>query len=327
MDVIAINRPDAVDLDESRIDPARELEACNDFLDDPAKLKAFYDANGYLLARKVLKPATVARARDIMLAEAVRQGLVAPGDHHAIWTGQPPVAGLEESDAFHGASGTIWSDPDNLAVLAKLLGETPCFMPLVQYRIYPPGGSITPVHQDGFYSRGVVNYRPVWTSLTRCTRAMGGLMVAVGQNNRGYLHNIARSSPYPFPADAVPDDAWATTDYDPGDVLIIHPLAPHASRPNHSDRLRVTFDARVQSSTQPTCFAGIVDEVTPNSIVLDIAALGRKRYAVDERTFLRVRSPGGDRYDELTEVAQPGMNLMIIIEGDRAETLRKAAPG
>jgi hypothetical protein len=327
VEVQGLNRPDAIDSDVARIDPVRELESCNAMLDDAAALRRFYDANGYLLARKVLNPASVARARDMMLAVAVSNGLVKAGDTEAIWTGKPPVAGLEESGAFKGVSATIWDDPANLAVLAKLLGETPYFMPLVQYRIYPPGGSVTGIHQDGFYSAGVHDYRPVWTSLTRCTRNMGGLMIAVGQNNRGYLHNTAKAPPYPIPADAVPDDCWATTDCDPGDVLIVHPLAPHASRANNSDRLRVTFDARVQSSTRPTCFAGIVEEVTPNSIVIDMEKQGRRTFSVDERTYLRIRSPGGDPFEELTTVAVPGMDVMIIVDGDRAQTLRKAAAG
>ena len=327
MEVQSLNVPGAVDSDVLKVNPVRELESCNHLLDDPAELKKFYEANGYLLARKVLKPETVTKARDMMLAVAAEHGLILPGDADAIWTGKPPVIGLEESGAFTGVSSVIWDDADNLAVLQKLLGEPPCFMPLVQYRAYPPGGSITGIHQDGFFSAGVHDYRPVWTSLTRCARNMGGLMVAVGQHTRGFLHNLAKEPPYPIPADAIPDDSWATTDYDPGDVLIIHPYAPHASRPNNSDRLRITFDARVQSSTRPTCFAGVVEEVTPNSIVIDIANMGRRKFSVDERTYLRIRSPGGDPFEDLTTVAPPGLDIMIIIEGDRAQTLRKAAPG
>ena len=61
----------------------------------------------------------------------------------------------------------------------------------------------------------------------------GGLAHAVGQNDRGYIHNVAKPSPYPYPRDAVPVDARDTTDYHPGDVLNVHPYTPHCGMPNN----------------------------------------------------------------------------------------------
>src|SRR3546814_15809194 len=72
-----------------------------------------------------------------------------------------------------------------------------------------PGGSITGVHQDGFFSPGIRNYKPVWTPLTDCEREVGGLMLAVRQCNRGFFHNLAKT-PSSIPEGVIPDDSWAT---------------------------------------------------------------------------------------------------------------------
>lgn len=325
MHIEALNLPDAQDLDTLAIHPGRELESCNELLDDPAALKRFYEENGYLLGRKVLDPKSVEQARDAMLSVAARHGLIQPGDTNAVWTGKT-AGGLEEHVEFRGISKRLFDHADNLRVLEKMLGEKACWVPNVQHRIYPPGGPVTPVHQDGFYSPGIHNYRPVWVPLTPCQREVGGLMIAVGQNRRGYFHNLAKPSPFAIPAGIIPQDSWATTDYYPGDLLIIHPYAPHASMPNKSNRLRVTLDTRVQSSTNPTAIAATVLAVTPNSIRVDAEGLGDRTYRVDAESFVRVRNPGvSEPFDKFAEITRPGMRLVIVHDGDYALMLRKAA--
>src|SRR3546814_13631712 len=75
-------------------------------------------------------------------------------------------------------------------------------------------------------------------------------MLAVRQCNRGFFHNLAKT-PSSIPEGVIPDDSWATTDYHPGDVLILNPCTPHASMPNTSNRCRVTIATRVQSASDP----------------------------------------------------------------------------
>jgi len=328
MPVDAINRPNAEDLSALDIDPVRELESCSYLLGDHAALEAFYQENGYLLLRGVFDTESVANARDEMLAVAAKLGLVEPGDETGRWTGKPLPPNMEESELYAGISRRLIEHPHNLAVMEKVLGEPACAVPIVQYRTYPPNGPITVVHQDGFYSPGIQDYKPVWVVLTPCTREMGGLALAVGQNKRGYFHNIAKPSPYPFPRDAVPDDAWATTDYMPGDVLIVHPCTPHCGRPNLSDRLRISFDSRVQSATNPSAVAATVKAVTPNSITVEAGGLGERTFSVDEDSFIRVLHPGvREKFEGFAEYTKPGMRLVVVRDGDRAVMLRKAAEG
>lgn len=328
MATLAINRPDAEDLSALDVHPVRELESCNHLLDDREALEAFYQEQGYILLRGVFDQASVARARDAMLKVAADLGITEAGDTTGRWTGKPLPPNMEESDLYAGISKALIEDPANQAVLEKVLGEPACAVPIVQYRTYPPGGPITVVHQDGFYSPGITDYKPVWVTLTPCTRDMGGLAIAVGQNRRGYFHNIGKPSPYPFPRDAIPDDAWATTDYMPGDVLIVHTATPHCGMPNTSDRLRITFDSRVQSAANPSAIAATVLSVTPNSLTVDADHLGQRTFTVDESTFIRVLHPGvREKFEGFADYTKPGMRLVVVRDGDRAVMLRKAAEG
>jgi ectoine hydroxylase-related dioxygenase (phytanoyl-CoA dioxygenase family) len=328
MTATVINRPDVQDLSIEDINPAGELQSCNHLLDDHEALEAFYHDNGYILLRGVLDAGSVAMARDAMLQVAADLGAVVPGDPSGRWNGTPLPTHMEESTAFAGIAKALLEHPANLAVLEKVLGEPASAVPIVQYRVYPPNGPVSVVHQDGFYSPGIQDYKPVWVSLTPCTREMGGMALAVGQNSRGYFHNTAKPSPYPFPRDAVPDESWSTTDYMPGDVLIVHPYTPHCGLPNRSDRLRVSFDSRVQSAANPSAVAATVMSVTPNSITVDAQGLGERRFTVDGNTFIRVIHPGvREKFDDFVNYTKPGMRLVVVRDGDRAVMLRRAAEG
>ena len=263
-----------------------------------------------------------------MLAVAARHGLIDPGDEVGAWTGKPLSGALEDSPEFSGISRRLIEHPVNCAMMEMILGEPACPVPIVQYRIYPPHGPATAVHQDGFFSPGIQAYKPVWIPLTPCSRAMGGLMIAIGQNRRGYFNNLAKPSPFPLPEGLIPDDCWGTTDYEPGDVLIVHPYTPHGSRPNTSDRLRVTLDTRVQSAQYPTALPVTVKSVTPHSLTVDAGDLGEQSFSVDKETLVRVVHPGiREPFSRFAEVTRPGMRLVLVRDGDRAVMLRKASEG
>jgi hypothetical protein len=328
MSVDVINRPEAADLDVLDVVPARELESSNHLLDDPAALNRFYEDNGYILLRGVFDPTTVARARDEMLAVAAKMGLVEPGDPTGRWTGKPLPGSMEESDLYAGIAKRLIEDPANLDVMEKVLGEPACSVPIVQYRTYPPRSKLGTVHQDGFYSPGIQDYRPVWITLTPCSRDMGGLALAVGQNRRGYFHNVGKPNPFPIPRDAIPDDSWATTDYMPGDVLVVHPSTPHCGLANNSDRLRISFDSRVQSAANPSAIAATVTGFTANTLTVDAERVGEITLSVDADSYLRPINPGiRESFEGFADYMKPGMRLVVVRDGDRTVMLRKAAEG
>jgi ectoine hydroxylase-related dioxygenase (phytanoyl-CoA dioxygenase family) len=319
----ALSMPDAVDLDVLSITPEGELQSCNHLLDDHAALMRFHDEEGYILLRGVLDPESVQEARRAMFASMERHGLIAPAAAEAVWTGTPSPGGLEESPEFSGIARRLIEHPANMALMEKILGEPACIVPIVQYRTYPPGGPVTGVHQDGFYSPGIVNYKPVWTPLANCEREVGGLMVAVRQCNQGYFHNVAKT-PSHVPEGVIPDDAWATTDYFPGDVLIINPFTPHASRPNTSNRCRVTIDTRIQSAADPRVLLASILEARPEAIRVKTEVGDERTFVVDDQTFIRIEHPGvRETPADYCANATPGKNIVVIFEGDRAVTLRR----
>lgn len=328
MTVDALNRPKAADIDTLAVTPKREFEVCNHLLNDHDALEAFYGENGYLFFRGVLDPDSVAEARDAMLAIAADKfGLCEAGDKTARWTGKPLENWSEADPAFSGISVRLVEHANNLELLAKVLGEPACMVPNVQYRLYPPRGPVTMIHQDGFYSPGIHDYKPLWIPLVPCPREVGGLMVAIGQHKRGYFHNVAKPAPFPIPQDVIDPDSWATVDYEPGDLLVVHPCSPHGGTPNTSDRLRVTLDTRVQSAARPSAFAGRVTTVMPDSITLETedAVIGTVTLSVGPDTFIRVLNPGvREPFESFADYTETGMRLLAVRDGDHAVMLRCA---
>ena len=327
MVVESITIPGAKALDVADIHPSRELQVCNHLLGDHQALMRFHDEEGYIFLRDVINHEALDRCREEMFAIMVRHGLIEPGAKEPVWTGKPFAGGMEESPEFAGISRRLVEHPANRKVMEQILGEPAAQIPIVQYRTYPPGGSITGPHQDGFYSPGIKNYKPVWMPITNCEREVGGLAVAVRQCNRGFLHNLA-TVPSPIPVGVIPDDSWATADYYPGDVLVLNPFAPHCSLPNTSNRCRVTIDTRVQSAANPRVLLSDILEVKPDSILVRAEDGEERRFRVDADTFIRIEHPGvRQTIDEYVERTRPGTRVVVIFDGDHAETLRKASEG
>ena len=325
MVVEALYMPDAEDSDVYAVNPQRELESCNHLLGDHEALMKFHDEEGYILLRGVLDPASVEEARKAMFAVMERHGLIEPGATVPVWTGKPFPGNMEESQEFAGIARKLIENPANAQVMETILGEPASIIPIVQYRTYPPGGSITGIHQDGFYSPGIKNYKPVWTPLANCEREVGGLMVAVRQCNQGYFHNTAKSPPH-IPAGVIPDDSWATTDYFPGDVLIINPYAPHASMPNRSNRCRVTIDTRVQSAANPRVLLAEILAADADAIRVRDTAGAERTFVVDDDSFIRIQHPGiRESRQDYAKEPLVGRKVVVVFDGDHAETLRRAS--
>ena len=326
MNATSISVPEARDLDAASIDPWCELASANHLLGDHEALMRSYDEDGYVLLRGVLDIESVRQARAAMFAVMARHGLIAPDAIEPVWTGLPSAGGMEGSEEFTGVARRLIEEPHNLAVMERILGEPACLVSIVQHRTYPPGGSIMGAHQDGFFSPGIVKYKPVWMPLCNCEREVVGLMLAVGQYKRGYLHNLAKPPLSPMPEGLIPQDSWATTEYFPGDVLVIHPSTPHASMPNVSNRCRVTVDTRLQSTADPRVLLGTVASVMPGAIRVRIDGCYERTFRMDKQTSIRVVHPGKRLpLSEFPQATQPGMRLVVVFDGDHAETLRRAS--
>jgi hypothetical protein len=320
--------PDVADMDGRTIRPQHGLVDSNFALDDPQLLVDLYEAQGYLLFRKVLDQSSVAHALQRMMAVMARYGVVEENAREPLWTGKPAPAGMEESKAFAGISRELVEHPANQAFFQKLLGEAPAAVPIVQYRSYVPHTPISMVHQDGFYSPGIQGFRPVWIPLMRIDPEVGGLTLMPGVHKKGLVHNLAKPPTFPIPARELPEDGWATTTYEPGDVLVIHPHMPHVGLGNSSDRVRFSIDTRIQSAAHPCVLLGDIVATTAGSVTLRTAQ-GDRRIAVTEDTYIRTGENRGARIPlaQFEANAPSGLRVVAAIDGDKATMIRRASEG
>jgi len=321
---------DAVDMDAGSIKPTRQLRDSNHAIDDFAELSRIYEAQGYLLFRDVLDRPSIDRALRRMMDVVAKHGVVAPGATEPLWAGGSVPKGeyYEESPEFSGICNELVAVPANLAVFEKILGEPVCQVPMVAYRSYPPFTPLSMVHQDGFFTQGVEGYRPIWMPLMTINEDIGGLVLAEGMHNKGYLHNLAKAPNFPIPAECIPADRWATTVFHPGDVLVIHPCTPHVGMANRSDRVRFSIDTRVQSASNPSMLLGNIAATKADSITLRTAE-GDRVLNVNAVTYIRTGEVRGSRIplEKFQESAPVGMRVVVARSGDQALMIRRAAEG
>ena len=133
------------------------------------------------------------------------------------------------------------------AVVRTILRQAAFSYPVKVLRaVYPERPQARPrgryIHYDYGVS-GVQDMLTSWIALTDIPVRIGGLAVRPG----GHL-----GPPRPPRPLGTAEPGWATTSYEPGDVIIFHCLAPHAALPNTGSSLRISGDFRWQRPDRPT---------------------------------------------------------------------------
>ncbi|MBV9993786.1 MAG: phytanoyl-CoA dioxygenase family protein [Caulobacteraceae bacterium] len=324
---MAVWLPDAPDISPMDIRPAGRLRDSSGIVDDRERLDERYEEDGYLYFRNLLPKEAVEAARREMMAPLLADGLI---DADCVWIGGERETGITETGpTYRGVWPRLFDGSGVKDALAKLLGEAPATVPMVQYRAYPPNKRAGGVHQDGFASPGVTGYKPLWIPLIEMDEAMGGLVLATGFTKRDYIHNIAKKPMSPVPAGIIPDSAWLRADYEPTDLVMIHPKTPHTGLPNRSRRVRLSIDTRVQSAANPAAIWGELVDGSPDAVTLKLADGGLRTLRLSDQSFIRSGPDRGPRLSrtEYLEVTPLGELLMAAFEGDHALMLRRADPG
>lgn len=228
-----------------------ELRVANGQLDDPARLRALFDAEGYLFFQGVLDQRAVLDAARRVVATVVEQGFVTSGDDEAL------------QDALDAQR--LWerlvSVPAVSSFFAKVAGAPVSFIPLARYRVLPPGGS-TRVHQDSLLNPGF-DMTTAWIPLVAIDEELGGLALLA--------HGV-----------------WRWHAYEPGDVVLMHEAMTHTGLPNRSrDGLRVSVDVRFQNPGAPTAVVGRIRAATTESLSIERDDGEVVTLAVDGSTLLR----------------------------------------
>jgi hypothetical protein len=234
---------------------------------DQAGLRRRLAADGYLFFRRLLRPADVQAAHDSVRAELSLGGWIDADGQPAP---QRPAVQFRDALADPSFRAALASRGLNrLAYLPQLrglirliLGAGSFSYPVKVLRVvYPEAREAVTrgryVHQD-FATSGVQDMLTTWLPLMDIPAELGGLAVLPGSQLGPPLRPRLLSAN---------ELGWATTDYQPGDVLVFHCLTAHAALPNHADRLRISADFRWQAA----------DQAAPAELVLGPATAQARR--------------------------------------------------
>jgi hypothetical protein len=321
------------DVDDITLDDivcAHELYDSAHEIENLAALDERYAKNGYLFFRGILPQQAIEQAREQMIAPLLEGGLVQRRGKHVEWVGGDRPSLGQEAPEFRGIIQAFFKYEGVKPILSKLLGEKPSLVPIVQYRAFRAGGPLGSVHQDGFYSPGIAGFRPLWLPLVDMDEEMGGLALAAGMTGGGYLHNTDKMPLAPIPRHKIPADAWARTNYAPGDVLVIHPKTPHVGLANRSKYVRFSIDTRIQSAANPSILTGRVSQSGPDAVVLDLADGERKSFPITDESFLRTGTFAGRRLtrNEFAEDTPAGLEVLASVdESGKIMMLRRLSSG
>lgn len=288
-----------------------ELQDRSALLGDHEALRVLMGDEGVILLRGVLDLAALGAVRDAIGTVLAGAGWTTDSTTLAATPsvrspGQPGFGEVyAQVQAFEAVHRLVFDTalPD---VVAGLFDEDVFVHPGKVVRMMPPdpGGAIrTRPHQDFPVLQTTADTVTCWTPLVPCPPALGGLMLRPGSHRDGYLEPDGEGfGPYPvFLAVSDDEPGWATTTYEPGDVVLFHGLTVHASLPNTTDRLRLSMEFRFQSVADPIMAATLrpnrASEVPPWDVLTD--GWSTRRWVEAPPGVEVVRPGAGTTFDEL----------------------------
>lgn len=218
---------------------------------------------GYLFFREIVPAEEIRAVRRDVLALCADAGWLDPGRALMDAVVHPDMTPTSEGQAEYNAVyrrilrqtprfHDLPEHPALRSVAAALLGTSDVLVhPRRIGRVTFPRNTeaTTPAHQDHFYIRGSVDTYSCWIPLGDCPLELGGLAVAPGSQQSGFLEHTER-----FPAavggrgvatSEVTD--WHASPFAAGDALFFHAYTIHKALPNQTaDRLRISTDNRYQ---------------------------------------------------------------------------------
>lgn len=214
----------------------------------PEKIKAFFNENGYYVARGLFKPDQV-KPLERDFNRIVRQ-LTASGDKNkAQWTGalQKKIGG-EKSMITHTHNVQCYSEEWLRALQAKpflnvteaILGPDIILHHTKLFQKPTSNGMPFTMHQDWSYFPSVKDTMiAAVIHISPATDKMGCLRVYPGSHKLGRVPNTGGQEECAF-LDDYPLENAIPLEAEPGDVVFFHYFTLHGSKHNRSNRLRKT---------------------------------------------------------------------------------------
>lgn len=247
------------------------MRSSNDLLDDPERLQDRMAEDGYLYFEQILDVERVRGVRRDVLTTLSSLGWTEPLSFPI--SDRTLIAPLREEDPEYRAGyreiqkiesfHTLAHDPDLMAVMRAVLGETAFPHPLKIARIaFPDHYDVsTPPHQDYPNNQGTERLTAAWIPLGDYGTDYGGLSILRGSHKWGTLpvsaHIGAGNRCAVIPPDMAEECRWVTTEFRLGDVLVFGSQTVHAALHNVSAvSVRLSVDFRYQTEGEaltPLC--------------------------------------------------------------------------
>lgn len=309
----------------------RELIVSNHALGDREALDRIWNEHGYWFFRDVLDKEALNALRDEYMGELKALELVDADSSEPFWNGRPIENFPATFKVLHQRK--VWQkfvkEPKINAFFEEVLNDAIYWIPMDYYRLVAPNKNPTSdaylgLHQDGMSNPGV-DFVTCWMPLTDIDDKVGGLVIAAGQEKRGYMEFA--DGEVKFADGAIPDDSWSTARYSLGDVVIFTRTMPHYGRSNTSDRFRLSLDIRAVRKSSRIPVVGIVQRISTDRVVIrnedDIEVALR----LDDKTFLRGPAPDSPnpvpvKRQDVAQALPPGTAVMATEEGGLALILR-----
>ena len=241
-----------------------DLRDSQALINDPAALATRAAEDGYVFMRGVLDLERIQSLRAEIAEILVTLKWADPSD---------PVAlrrHPECSETYRESSDPEWMDfyarvqrlrsfhafahqPQLARIADAICGGQHFFHPRHICRLCFPQSQrfTTPAHQDYFYIGGSEDTWTAWMPLGDCPKSLGSLAVLPGSHKFGLLPVHAAEGAGGHACD-VADGEWCASDFQAGDLLIIHSLLIHQGQDNLSaNELRLSLDMRFQNPEQP----------------------------------------------------------------------------
>lgn len=308
--------------------PMPPLERANPLLGDRAALHALMDREGYLFFQDVLDKRAVADIKRDFMNVLIGMGVIDKDAETPMWNGADLSNFPIKFEQLHEVK--VWerfvANPRVNGFFRDLLGEEPFWLPIVEYRIFPPllqppADPFVGRHQDGFYN-GDLDCWTCWVPLVDVDLETGGLALASAQHKRGYLHDMSDAPQYPIPADAIPRDAWRRSSYRPGDVVVFNRWIPHCGLHNFTRQFRLSMDIRVMPKSGDLPVWGKVISFTEDEIVVDNHDGKAVSLKIDADTYSRWTSGKRIETKELIRLIPPGDDVLAFHADGHASMLR-----
>ncbi len=232
-----------------------------ELIGDPGALRAVMREDGVVFLRGVLDPTEIESVRDSVMNVLDAGGWTTdPNSLQATAAarspGQPGFGNVYKQIQSIEAVHRFVFDSPLPALVGSLFDEDVFVHPGKVVRVAPPDpdGSVrTQPHQDFAVLQTTSDTITCWWPMVSCPPERGGLMVRPGSHRGGYVQPDGKGyGPYPvFLAVGGDEPGWATTTFEPGDVLLFHGLTVHASLPNTTTQFRLSMEARFQSVADP----------------------------------------------------------------------------